>query len=169
MVVVQCDLNLNLNIPPIQDQTQRCLERNQHPQTDATTSFLNTCFNGLNTLSGIYFSSSHSLYSVYHNLIQFYFSALLSVSHTCMQIWFFVIFFEFTVFLMELNLLHTHIYIYYQNQKFWRFIVSFYQNNEGMNTRMSSWPLSRKTKWLYLCRTGQIILNCSEPLKIELN
>nr|XP_007139572.1 hypothetical protein PHAVU_008G041000g [Phaseolus vulgaris]ESW11566.1 hypothetical protein PHAVU_008G041000g [Phaseolus vulgaris] len=51
------NLSHNLNIPLIQDQTQRCHERNKNPQTDssngyATTSFLNTCFNGLNALSG---------------------------------------------------------------------------------------------------------------------
>jgi len=74
------NLSHNLNIPLIQDQTQRCHERNKNPQTDssngyATTSFLNTCFNGLNALSGTY-------YPKFHNLIQF-FSALLAVSHTC--------------------------------------------------------------------------------------
>nr|XP_007139573.1 hypothetical protein PHAVU_008G041000g [Phaseolus vulgaris]ESW11567.1 hypothetical protein PHAVU_008G041000g [Phaseolus vulgaris] len=63
------NLSHNLNIPLIQDQTQRCHERNKNPQTDssngyATTSFLNTCFNGLNALSvcrslSIYHMSPH--------------------------------------------------------------------------------------------------------------
>ncbi|BAT83366.1 hypothetical protein VIGAN_04050300 [Vigna angularis var. angularis] len=58
MDTANSQLNHNLNMPLIQDQTLRCHERTQNPQTDspnvyATTSFLGTCLNGLNALSGV--------------------------------------------------------------------------------------------------------------------
>ncbi|RDX73183.1 hypothetical protein CR513_47245, partial [Mucuna pruriens] len=41
----QCDVNVNLNLPLIQDQNHEIT------QNSGTASFLNTCFNGLNALS----------------------------------------------------------------------------------------------------------------------
>ncbi|TKY65182.1 Vacuolar amino acid transporter 1 [Spatholobus suberectus] len=53
----QCDVNVTVNVPLIQDQNQqRWHERSQNSGIDSssgTTSFLNTCFNGLNALSGV--------------------------------------------------------------------------------------------------------------------
>lgn len=92
-------LNHNFNMPLIQDQTLRFHENNQNPQTDSpNTSFLTTCLNGLNVLSGT-LSLLLTHYSLDHNLIQF---PPLLFCFAYMQISFFIMFLEFVILYIDM-------------------------------------------------------------------